>query len=114
MRRKNGRRAKTASTDSEKEEEEEKEEQLERDSVYTTEGEAGEDQSDDDCGKLDRDLERKSRQHNLTAVNVRDILHVGVLNTFYLCCQCFLSHWSFCLLLKLFSHCRDYIVVDSL
>lgn len=83
VRKKNGRRAKTTCTESEKEEEEEKEEQLERDSISTTEEEAGEDQSDDDCGKLDRDLERKSRQHNLTAVNVRDILHVGVLNALF-------------------------------
>lgn len=81
--RKNSRRPKTTCTDNE-EEEEKDEEQLERDSVSTTEEEAGEDQSDDDCGKLDRDLERKSRQHNLTAVNVRDILHVGVLNTLFL------------------------------
>ena len=84
-RKKNGRRPKTASTDRKEEEEEKKEEEKPgKDSECKTDREGGEEQSDDDCGKLDRDLERKSRQLNLTAVNVRDILHVGLLNSLLL------------------------------
>lgn len=33
--------------------------------------------SDDDLGRLDIDLDRKSKQHNLTSSNVRAILHVS-------------------------------------
>ncbi|XP_012678292.2 GON-4-like protein [Clupea harengus] len=80
-RKKNGRRPKTASTDRKEEEEEKKEEEKPgKDSECKTDREGGEEQSDDDCGKLDRDLERKSRQLNLTAVNVRDILHEVITN----------------------------------
>lgn len=34
--------------------------------------------SDDELGRLDIDLDRKSKQHNLTSRNVRTILHVSV------------------------------------
>lgn len=34
--------------------------------------------SDDELGRLDIDLDRKSREHNLTRGNVRAILHVSV------------------------------------
>lgn len=34
--------------------------------------------SDDDLGRLDIDLDRKSKQHNLTSSNVRAILHVSI------------------------------------
>uniref|UniRef100_A0AAY4C9W4 GON-4-like protein n=1 Tax=Denticeps clupeoides TaxID=299321 RepID=A0AAY4C9W4_9TELE len=37
-------------------------------------------ETDEDIRKLDRDLERKSRQHNLTSVNVRNILHEVITN----------------------------------
>lgn len=33
--------------------------------------------SDDELGRLDIDLDRKSKQHNLTSSNVRAILHVS-------------------------------------
>ena len=33
--------------------------------------------SEDELGRLDIDLDRKSRQHNLTSSNVRAILHVS-------------------------------------
>lgn len=37
--------------------------------------------SEDELGRLDIDLDRKSKQHNLTSSNVRAILHVSVTHT---------------------------------
>lgn len=37
--------------------------------------------SEDELGRLDIDLNRKSKQHNLTSSNVRTILHVSVSHT---------------------------------
>ena len=37
--------------------------------------------SDDELGRLDIDLDRKSKQHNLTSSHVRAILHVSVSHT---------------------------------
>lgn len=37
--------------------------------------------SEDELGRLDIDLDRKSRQHNLTSSNVRAILHVSDTHT---------------------------------
>ncbi|XP_062320896.1 GON-4-like protein [Osmerus eperlanus] len=37
-------------------------------------------QSDDEFGQLDIDLERKSKQHNLTSVHIRTILHEVITN----------------------------------
>lgn len=37
--------------------------------------------SEDELGRLDIDLDRKSRQHNLSSSNVRAILHVSVSHT---------------------------------
>lgn len=34
--------------------------------------------SEDELGRLDIDLDRKSRQHNLSSSNVRAILHVSI------------------------------------
>lgn len=36
-----------------------------------------EDDSEEEFRKLDRDLAIKSKQHNLTSVHVRSIIHVG-------------------------------------
>lgn len=38
------------------------------------------DNSEDEFGQLDIDLERKSKQHNLTSVNIRTILHEVITN----------------------------------
>lgn len=47
--------------------------ELNRDSVAMEASEC----SDVELGQLDMDLDRKSRQHNLTSRNVRAILHVS-------------------------------------
>lgn len=56
--------------------------------------------SEDELGRLDIDLDRKSKQHNLTSSNVRAILHVSVsvshagnISPYVLCVTC-LCPWS--------------------
>lgn len=46
--------------------------------------------SDDELGRLDIDLDRKSRQHNLTSSNVRAILHVSIRPC---CVEARRAHW---------------------
>lgn len=48
--------------------------------------ETKESSEDDELGRLDIDLDRKSKQHNLTSRNVRAILHVS--NTHTHVCMC--------------------------
>lgn len=44
----------------------------------TVDGKHKEESIEDELGRLDMDLLRKSKQHNLTSNNVRAILHVSV------------------------------------
>lgn len=55
--------------------------------------------SEDELGRLDIDLDRKSKQHNLTSSNVRAILHVSVSNTHTVSPVCVLSLYT----------CREHI-----
>lgn len=55
----------------------------------TADGEPKEEWIEDELGRLDMDLLRKSKQHNLTSNNVRAILHVSVSSLTY-------THWRRC------------------